>query len=310
MASIEQHVASGLLAALTAGVAGFGLVWWRKRGPAEGEHPPGTPAAHDPTWAAPALLMLVFITLSAAMLGAAPLRPRSAADWLPWAALVAGLLGVTADSVRIRAPLKWGVRWCMLAVVFTLVAANAIRNSWPWWETLLCVPGAASVTLASWASLARVTNHTRGPRGPILALGTCAAAGAALVLTGDLKLALGTWYVAAALGGALLVSWLRPRLTLARGGAHVPVVIAGASLFIGIAFGECQGWHAALVMAIPMTGGAAEAWLPAGLRGWKRTLAVAAAGAAPGLAVVVPLTLAEVSQRAADPGHGSGQFEP
>lgn len=307
MDEVALHIVEGIVVPLVVGAAGFGVVWWRRRGPAAGDHPPGTPAAHDPTWAAPFLATVVYAALNPPLLGRPAFPPRAANDWLPVAAVVAGVLGIVADSVRLPGAAKWLVRWAVLIGLFAGCAANAVLGRWTAVETLGWVGGGASLTIACWWCMAQVNNTTRGARGPAIATGLCAASGALLALTGSLRSAQGVGFVSATMGGALLVSWVRPRLTVARGGSHVPMALAGVSLFTGVVFGDAAWWQAALVLCTPVAGFVANLWLPAGLRGWKRTLAVVAMAAVPG-AVAVGVQAAEeaAKQRAAESGHGGG----
>ncbi len=305
MNELERHIVEGIGAPLAIGTVAFAAVWWRRRGPASGDHPPGTPAAHDPTWAAPALLMLVYCVFNPLLLGAPSFPPRSANDWFPVAAVVAGVLGIVADSVRLPGAAKWLVRWAVLVGLFAGCAANAIRARWTGLESAMWVGGGATLTVVAWWCMAHLNNTTRGARGPIVAGGLCAAAGGLLVLTGSLRSAQGVGFVAAAMTGALLVSWVRPRLTIARGGAHVPVVLTGVSLFAGVVFGDAAWWQAALVLFIPVAAIVAGLALPVGIGGWKRTVAVAVAAAIPGAAVVGPQAMEELEkQRAGERGHG------
>ncbi|MFN0011787.1 MAG: hypothetical protein ACKVS8_09115 [Phycisphaerales bacterium] len=298
MDPIVKNILLGIALPLALGTAGFALAWWRRRGPATLDHPPGTPAAHDPTWMAPALLLIIYSGLSPMLLGTTAFPPKAANDWFPIAAVAAGLLGMMADSVRLHGAAKWVVRWAVVVLLYLGVAIQAVRLRWTGQEDLLWIGGAASVTLAMWWCLARTTNGTRGASGPILSSGLCAAAAAVLALTGNLRSAQGLGFIAAATGGALLISWFRPRLTLARGGVHVPAIMTGICLFDGVVYRETLWWQALLVTTIPAAGLLVSLVPAQALGGWKRTLAVTVVAALPGAAAVGPLVAGEIRKQA------------
>lgn len=302
--TIPLLLGKGLGVAFGAGLFAFGLTWWQRRGPGETDHPPGSPAAHDATWVAPALLTILCVGLYAWLIGAWPVTPRSATEWVPLIVLLAGFLGVIADSVRLETPVKWIVRALFLAGAFALLSRNLVHgigepsdSGWSRLDALGWITLFTLATLACWWALARTNNRTRGCAGPALSSGLCAAAFAVLVLTGSLKAAQMCSFPAATMLAATLVSLARPRLTIARGGAHVPIVVVACSLFVGQTLGETPLWALGLLALVPFAAlvpeffrrtleGGPESRPWAG--SWKMTLARIVCGALPaGLAVAI-----------------------
>lgn len=215
--------------------------WWRLRLPDDqAQRHALNPPTVDTTraerlWLAPLVMGVAYLGVHAALLGGIR-PPRSAADWMPLIALAAVVLGLTARSIRLHIAARWTLRAAVVAAAGVAVAWNKLRNG-PDTETLLTLAGYTAHTLAAWWALERLAHSSRGPAPVIVAMLYATAASQVIALAYfSLRIAQMPTAMAACLGAAAVVAFIRPRFTLAFGGVHAPVLISQAALLQALLF--------------------------------------------------------------------------
>lgn len=257
--------------------------WWRRRG-ADG--PEG------PLWLAPLAVLIAYLGVHAALLGGFVLPPRVAADWMPLVGVAGGLLALAAWRWKGPRWALWALRGAVVVGVGLACASSKLRHGLPLDRAALLLGTFLAHTLAVWWVVERLASRERGPAPPaVLTLYALAAGQVVALAYYSLKVAQMPTAVAACTGAAGVVALIRPRLSLARGGLDVPVLITQAALFQGYLYssGEGGAWYVALLLGVPLAALAPD-FLP--LRGWRASAArVAAAtivaGAAIGLAIAL-----------------------
>lgn len=245
--------------------------------------PPGGLTRHA---VAPLAMGGAFVLCVHLLLGGLNWPPASADTWLPLAAVVAAVMGLTATAVRLPAAVRWVVRGVLVAALAYLSLRNFLGRQ----ETLAAVgyvAGGTIWTLTTWWALEKLADRRTGALAPTVAwlLGVAVSQTVVLGLFA-LKGAVAAHVVAAAAGAAMLTAWLRPGFSLGFGGVHVPAVLLGLILLHAVALADLSVPHirrvafAALLLGVPLAAVAADRLLPARLTGWKRT------GATVGLAGV------------------------
>lgn len=245
-------------AAVALGLVGFGVVWLPRKRLAD-RHVPGSPVRlqrGEFAWLAPLLFGLALFGLYPLISGKPgwDFPPRDTAEWLPWIALAAGIIGVVEATVRLANVVRWLIRTAAAAGVSYLILKSQIVEAKPassqllWPEAIVWMVGFTGVALMAWSSLEAVTDRTRGASSPLVIIIWATAISQCIVLTGMLSVGTLAAILAAVAGPAWVISWLKPDLTLARGGAAVPVMALMAVLLVGIRLGETP-----LLMAIALS---------------------------------------------------------
>ena len=310
---MDQAMAIRLAIIAIAGVViGFGamLVAWWKSGRAASEKV-------GPLWALPLIAGVAYIALHLATLGRSPWPLVGAQERIPVATLVAMVLALLATRVRFPVLVRWIVRGVVIAGVGVFIAWRQVSGAWPTSQSAMTIGGFVGATLLTWWALERVTdrpptattNHTRTPTptapgkgtlptrtsGISAALVASAVAGAAanaLAITySSLSLAQLAGILATVMIGVAMACAVRPRISLAMGGAHVVAVVTQAVLLAGIITTATphERVYPWLVAAVPMAVVGVDAALAKRLKPWMHAVVrvVAAAvivGAITGLA--------------------------
>ncbi len=274
------------------------LAWWWRRMPETAEAraamvpPTATNTRGERLWLTPLVFAVAYLPVHHFLLGGIK-TPTAAADWMPFVALLAGVLGALAVVARMPVAIRWIWRALICAAIAAAVSSGKIRNGWPIAEAAPTLAAFVLHTLLAWWAFERVTDRTRGPEGPIVLMIYAVGVSQVLALAFySLRLAQMPTAMAAVAGAAMVVALIRPRFTLALGGAHVVLLVSNAGLLQGVLFpGDAilprvLPW---ILLASPLLAAAADL-VP--LKGWKlvllrAVLALIPVGVAIGLAVAL-----------------------
>jgi hypothetical protein len=230
--------------------------------------------------AAQAALPVACLAGSLALWGWPGFPPLLAEGWLPFvaaAALAAGLL----DRLWLPESRARAVPWILLAAFTIGSVLGPRRKVWSPGESAAW-HGALVLGLAALqAALERAALRRAGASLPLAAFIWSSGTAAALAVTGSLKYGQLAGLAAAALGAAVVVSWIRPGLSLAHGPAATLVAWNGALLVLGYFYSDLPALPALLLAASPLTLLIGEAGFVAGRRPWVGALVRAILVAAP-----------------------------
>lgn len=252
------------------------LAWWWRRMPESAEArvallPPSTMNTRgERLWLSPLVFAVAYLPVHHFLLGGFKFSLVAAADWMPYVALLAGVLGALATLARMPVAIRWIWRAVICAAIAGAIASGKIRNGWPMVEAVPTLAAFVLHTLAAWWLFERVTDRTRGPSGPIVLMIYATGVSQILALAFySLRLAQMPTAMAAVAGAAMVVALIRPRFTLALGGVHVILLVSNAALLQGVLFpGDAilprvLPW---ILLASPLLAASADL-LP--LKGWK-----------------------------------------
>lgn len=238
---------------VVAGLVVWPLAWLSRIGRADRAHAPVKRDRAEPYWVAPVLLGLAAVVMHWILFHSIVGFPTSAADWRPHIAFIAMIVGMLGALTRARGGTRWVVRIAAIALAGHLGVIARVRhlwageaglsaNSWGVVEAVAWLGLFVLVTCAAWWCLERTTDRTRGVSGPAVLCAWCFAASQVLsVGLSNLKGSLGCVVLAGALAAAIPIALWRPRLTLAFGGATVPVIVCAAAIFQGMVWAESSG---------------------------------------------------------------------
>src|SRR5262245_33774709 len=202
--------------------------------------------------------------------------PASAADWLPWIAIAAMVLGLLARSVRFVPAKRYTVRAIVVLMMGIVSALGPLRSgSIPRLEMAATLLVFLALTLIVMGAAEANVEARRGAAGPLVLMVFAVGASQVLMLAfASLRLGQAVGVAGAALGGIVLVSFVRPRLTLSYGGIHVPVLLGQTCLLQGVLYTETGHKRMyplllALSPVLALLGGVGPL---AQLRGWRSTL--------------------------------------
>ncbi len=271
--------------------------WWRRRMPEAAEAraalipPDATNTRGERLWLTPLVFAVAYLPVHHFLLGGIK-APNAAADWMPYVALLAGVLGALAVVGRMPLVVRWIWRALVCAAVAGAIASGKVRNGWPMAEAIPTLAAFVLHTLAAWWAFERVTDRTRGPGGPIVLMIYAVGVSQVLALAFySLRLAQMPTAMAAVAGAAMVVALIRPRFTLALGGVHVVLLISNAALLQGVLFpGDAilprvLPW---ILLASPLLAAGADL-VP--LKGWKLVVLRSALALVP-VAVAIGLAAA------------------
>jgi hypothetical protein len=325
--AIVSRILTASVVGIAFAALGFGLAWLvqrHARGAAPGPAEPGLGVVlgerrglADRLWVGPVVLGLVAVVTHQLVLrsddGEMPSLVPGASflTWWPTIALVAMGLGVSTALVDLNGWVRWPARLALLAGVAFASARGLVTNRWKLgagdeqfadWGTIGGV--LLGFALLAWAMVAGLERSARPVTSQSSSVAYGRSAGWAGVL-GGLVVTVATSQVliigykvqspafvvtglAAALGVALGLSLLKPRLTLAHGTMTTLGVLLSVTLLQATLYGQAKEQHAAMYVGLLLLG----AWGPAlvdalnlPLRGWVLGL-VRAGATAPALAAV------------------------
>jgi hypothetical protein len=195
--------------------------------------------------------------------------PRTAADWLPYAVLVAAAGAIAVERIRGAVPRSLA-RWALALVVAGTVVGPALQSFGPQKAGLAAL--AVSVLAAlTWSGLAGTGERRAGVR-PLLLAVVASGAGLAMMLDSSQSIGQLSGALAAALGACVVFSLprLRGGFTPAAGGLAVLVLsalLANAHLYAGfplayIALLTAALWADPVLAAVRHRGasGAGRSW--------------------------------------------------
>jgi hypothetical protein len=244
---ILRQLTLGIVPPGIAAVVLFALVWWKRPKDGGADESLAAPAS----WRAfivPLALAALYIIFHFVLFGRVTVPPKESIDWIPIVGLIAAL--ATTRTIALQAHLAppgrsaglaaWLRLYAMEPVLYAAIgwlAAGNIHKTWTAREALVPLAGFALLTTLALAGGRRVCERRRGPVPPAVILVFAAGASQALVLGfSSLKLSQVAGLCAAFMGGALLVSFFRRGLSLAREGATVPIVITMTALYQGVLY--------------------------------------------------------------------------
>src|SRR5206468_10182489 len=137
-------------------------------------------------------------------------------------------------------------------------AADPGTRKWSDGQTALILGGLTAALLGVWGALDVLVRKGRGTSVCLAVAGTCAAAGATVMLSGYLTGGQLGVPLAGALAGATLVAWIFLSPGRETGALAVGMIGLFALLVVGHFFGSLTTPHALLLFAAPLL-----CWLPA-----------------------------------------------
>ncbi len=264
------------------------LAWWK-----HGRRDASADGATGPAWGVPIAVGLGYLVLHVAVLGRAPWLMVSAQDRIAVAAIAALVLALLARRVRFGGVVRWIVRAVVVLGVGVFIAWRQVSGGWPASQSAMTLGGFVGATLLTWWALERVTDRpptaatpaaarASGVSAALVASGVAGGAANAMAITySSLSLAQLAGVVATIMIGVAAACVVRPRISLARGGAHVVAVVTHAVLLAGIittatAYERVYPW---LVAAVAIAACAADAATARKAKPWVHAIARVAAAA-------------------------------
>lgn len=293
--AVLPSLLSGLIALLA-----FGLAWWGYPGqPTDAGITPSR-ASCPRRWLGPMALTAVALGGYLLVNSTAAHTSTSAITWptlwpgpqflslWPTIALLACTLGLASSAFNPPAPTRLFLRPLAYAAITAWAARNQIRNA-DIGTTITLLLGAGFYTHLLCTLLEHAARQQRGPVAPLVAM--LIAAGTSIILIAGFAAQSPAFQIAtlsAAMAGAAIVAFVRPRLTIAHGTMTTLGILVSAALIQATMFGQGSGpWQVLYLLAVltaaamPMllemaslpTKLLARSWLP----GTIKVLATAAA---------------------------------
>lgn len=226
---IRQLGVWGVLLPGALGLVVLGLIWgWRGRRGQRDQWAGIAATGERFLWVAPLVVGATVWIAAVGPLGTTGFPPGRAAHWHPLIALGGVALGVLAVGVRLWWPARWAVRGLLFAGAAYVPWMGGNYARMPTAGTAIEVITLALAGLIGMAGAARITDdtHARGPWAAWTLWAWCAGTGLVLIAVASvLNLGQMAGAMGAGFGAAGVWAGLRPGLTLARGGAHVPAIV-------------------------------------------------------------------------------------
>lgn len=232
-----------LLPALLAGAV-WGVAWraWRRSAPPflGGQWAGGIACAG-------ALAFAYFM-----LLGRPAFPPLLAEDWLPYVACVAALIGVV-ENLAIRPLFARAVLWLALiaATVWVLLRNHPADWTSGQYQTWFACLVASGLVLQFVVEL--VAQRRAGASIPLSLWIWLASVAGALAATNSVKYGQLAGVLAAAMGAALVVAWVKPSISFARSTLTVLIPVAGGLLLCGYLYSYLPPNSAMILAAAPLT---------------------------------------------------------
>ena len=263
----------GILLPGLASAAAWGVGWrlWRRAAePIAGGEWSGAPA-----------VALACVTGFLALYGWPRFPPTIAEDWLPYVAVVGGVVGAAAiRSRRLRVAL-----WVVMSAVALGLVLGSQRSSWSAAESIAWSVALLAAAIAVLATVDLIASRRPGPALPLTLWIWCSGLAATLALTGCAKYGQFVGFPAAALGSATIAALWKPGFSLAKGAPAVLVPWNVALIACGYFYAYLPAGHAILMAVAPMT-----LWI--GETGWVTRLGRRGAAAARIAGVAIPVAAA------------------
>jgi hypothetical protein len=221
---------------VAAGVCGLALFWGKKRSR-------GAPG--------PLAIGLAYLSGHLVITGWALFPPTDTTNWLPYFALVTGIIGAFFGALALKASTR--------TLVFAVVSAGALRlllkpkfqygwslaEGWLWVVCLMCGLLLLAVTLD-----ALVRRCVTAIEMPAFLLIICAGTFGALMLSGSMLLGQFAAVLSTAVFGSLVLT--ARKVNLGRGITPVFSLLVGALLVSGYFFAELPAFSALLLACAPI----------------------------------------------------------
>lgn len=168
------------------------------------------------------------------------LRPSSRTDWIVYLALASGVIGVLAAMIRRPGWVGWLAGPAIGIAVWLII--KPLDN--PTYG-LLGVPGLCGAAVLAWLLLEPLAARRQGASLPLAFMLVFTGLSIFVFKTGGLSMPLICGAMSAVCAAALVLAWLRPTVSFARGGTPFLASIPPAILWLQAwyYFGEA-GWYA------------------------------------------------------------------
>lgn len=184
--------------------------------------------------------------------GEFPLFPSGMVDWIPWLAGAALIIGVLDGIQPVPGWAKWENRLFLTVLTLGLLLPLFLNGTWEFVQGAKWAGGLGLAVLAFWAVIdARATRI--GASMPLILLLMAIALSISQTVSGlSIKMGSLGGVLSGALGGIWVVSWMSPRIALARAAVPVFVVIYAGSIFCGVFYHELPMASAIALALAPM----------------------------------------------------------
>lgn len=169
--------------------------------------------------------------------GGFPAFPGDVTDWLPWLASAATVFGVLDGWKPSPWWAKWENRLLLTGLTLWLLLAPLFGGTWEPGQGVRWLLGLGLGMLAMWSVLDARAEPLGGSM-PLVLLVMAIALAVSLGLSGSFVFGALGGVLAATLGGAWLVSWAAPRMTLSRGAIPLFVVLYSGLVLCGLFYAE------------------------------------------------------------------------
>lgn len=163
--------------------------------------------------------------------------PLQAADWQFCAVAAAGLLALSFPAVSTTAKRGGLAGFAFFAVFFTLLAWRFLASLWPGWAAWAWPAGLAALAVSNVWGVACVGRSVQMAAASFAVMMSGVLVSAGLAMGGSVALGHSAGILAAAAGGAWVVSWLLRRQSDPVPAAFVITVVLGGLLAQGVLFG-------------------------------------------------------------------------
>lgn len=207
---------------------------------------------------APLAAGLGFVLGYFGIVGALPsFPPRDSTQMLFFLAAGAGIVGWFEGRASARSQLALLAPRVLLSALVPLLLLRNLVPHWEAPEATRVVALAMLAVLLAWCGTDALVERRKGPSLPACLWLATTGAALSLLISG---FALGAQFaglLAAMMGAAVVATWMRPELSLARGTATVTLVLLGALAITGVHLAELPPVTGLLLLLAPLA-----AWAP------------------------------------------------
>lgn len=273
--------------------------WWTLgRKAAGGTEPHATASEIWPRWAGGLALAGSVIALYSVRIGTPDFPVRESVQWAPVAAVFALLLSILEPTGIARAKWRWVLRGAIIAGAVPFILHKRSEAGMSIGEIAAWTAGFAVLATIAWYSMERA-GAARGWQGPLVLLTGVGLSSMTLVTSGSVKLGEIAGGLSAALGVAVVLGALLPRLSLAGAGTTVAALVMATLWLMGVHYSELP--RPLMVLLMLSAPASLLANLPKLNRvgGWKGALLRVALAAAPcmaALAIAIPKAIEDAGE--------------